>query len=166
MVVTRTVNLFKFATGLDELMLTECPALWLTGEQVGSHGRKLAIHLARSIVTGADAIRMKMGADPGSRNRHPNCRILVAPASSTPTSQAPSPKRIGTCCRRSLVQYTRLLASSAVHAPPCFSVNVQKFLSLRRQKPSMGLISRAKAGVASKKIHACGAKSHGPDHPG
>ena len=81
MVVTRTVNLFKFAMGLDELMLTECPALWLTGEQVGSHGRKLAIHLAQSIVAGTDAIRMKMGADPGSRDRHPRCWILVTPGS-------------------------------------------------------------------------------------
>jgi hypothetical protein len=44
---------------------------------------------------------------------------------------------------RNPVQYTRLLA---------FSVNVQKILGLRRQKPSMGLITRAEAGVASKTI--------------
>ena len=52
---------------------------------------------------------------------------------------------------RNPVQYTRLLA---------FSVNVHKFPSLQRQKKAMGLISRAEAGVTSKKIQACGAKSH------
>jgi hypothetical protein len=43
-----------------------------------------------------------------------------------------------------------------------FSVDVQKKTKPAAPK-AMGLISRAEAGVASKKFQACGAKSHGPD---
>jgi hypothetical protein len=89
MVVTGTVNLFKFAMDHDELMLTKCPALWLTVEHSGCGGRELAVHLAQSIVTGTDTIWMVVGADQGSRDRHAFCWILVAPGSRCHRSDAP-----------------------------------------------------------------------------